>query len=83
MASCGQQALVVSKVRAMQKTPPRYTLFYGDNLAILRDHIADESVDLFYFDPPFNFNASYNVLFNAPDGQQAIFDGQKSARPHP
>ncbi len=27
------------------------TLFYGDNLPILRDHIPDESVDL---DPPFN-----------------------------
>jgi site-specific DNA-methyltransferase (adenine-specific) len=38
-------------------------LFYGDNLSILREHIADESVDLVYLDPPFNSNATYNVLF--------------------
>jgi adenine specific DNA methylase Mod len=38
-------------------------LFYGDNLAVLRESIADESVDLIYLDPPFNSNASYNVLF--------------------
>jgi len=27
------------------------TLFYGDNLPILREHIADESIDLIYLDP--------------------------------
>lgn len=43
-------------------------LFYGDNLHILREHIADESVDLIYLDPPFNSNANYNVLFKSPDG---------------
>ncbi|MEQ8283803.1 MAG: DNA methyltransferase [Parvibaculum sp.] len=46
-------------------------LYYGDNLDILRKHIADESVDLVYLDPPFNSNASYNVLFKAPDGHQS------------
>ncbi|MFM9973801.1 MAG: hypothetical protein ACKVON_04410 [Beijerinckiaceae bacterium] len=44
------------------------TLWYGDNLAILRDHIPDESLDLIYLDPPFNSNANYNVLFKSPDG---------------
>ena len=39
------------------------TLYYGDNLEVLRDHIPDESVDLIYLDPPFNSNRSYNVLF--------------------
>ena len=39
------------------------TLYYGDNLHILRDHIPAESVDLVYLDPPFNSNRSYNVLF--------------------
>ena len=29
------------------------TLFYGDNLQVLRDHIPDASVDLVYLDPPF------------------------------
>ncbi len=46
-------------------------LYYGDNLGVLRDHIKDESVDLIYLDPPFNSNASYNVLFKAPDGLQS------------
>jgi hypothetical protein len=46
-------------------------LYYGDNLSVLRDSIADESVDLVYLDPPFNSNASYNVLFKAPSGQQS------------
>ncbi|MFN3280893.1 MAG: hypothetical protein ACK40I_04400 [Tabrizicola sp.] len=43
-------------------------LYYGDNLTVLRDNIASESVDLIYLDPPFNSNAGYNVLFKAPDG---------------
>ena len=43
-------------------------LYYGDNLAVLRDSIADESVDLIYLDPPFNSNATYNVLFKSPKG---------------
>jgi DNA modification methylase len=47
------------------------TLYYGDNLTILREHVADESVDLIYLDPPFNSNASYNVLFKAPDGKSS------------
>lgn len=46
-------------------------LYYGDNLAVLRESIADESVDLIYLDPPFNSNASYNVLFKAPSGEQS------------
>ena len=46
-------------------------LYYGDNLDILRDNIPDESVDLVYQDPPFNSQATYNVLFKAPSGQQS------------
>ncbi|MEE1652155.1 DNA methyltransferase [Brachybacterium sp. J144] len=38
-------------------------LFYGDNLPVLREHIATESVDLVYLDPPFNSNRSYSVIF--------------------
>jgi site-specific DNA-methyltransferase (adenine-specific) len=49
-------------------TPSADTLFFGDNLDILREHIEDESVDLVYLDPPFNSNASYNVLFKSPGG---------------
>jgi len=43
------------------------TLYYGDNLKVLREHVADESVDLVYLDPPFNSNAGYNVLFAEHD----------------
>lgn len=39
------------------------TLYFGDNLEILRKKIADESFDLIYLDPPFNSNRNYNVLF--------------------
>lgn len=43
-------------------------LYYGDNLDILREQIGNESVDLIYLDPPFNSNASYNVLFGSEAG---------------
>ena len=46
-------------------------LYYGDNLEVLREHIQDESVDLVYLDPPFNSNATYNVLFRGPSGDQS------------
>lgn len=46
-------------------------LFFGDNLRILREHVADESVDLVYLDPPFNSNANYNVLFKEKSGQHS------------
>lgn len=46
-------------------------LYYGDNLAVLRESVHSESVDLIYLDPPFNSNANYNVLFKAPSGEQS------------
>jgi len=39
------------------------TLFYGDNLKILREYIDDNSIDLIYLDPPFNSKATYNFIF--------------------
>jgi DNA modification methylase len=47
------------------------TLYYGDNLEILRQYIKDESVDLIYLDPPFNSNANYNVLFAEHSGSKS------------
>ncbi len=47
------------------------TLYYGDNLDILKRYIKDESVDLVYLDPPFNSNATYNVLFAEQNGSKA------------
>lgn len=46
-------------------------LYYGDNLQVLRESIGDGSVDLIYLDPPFNSNASYNVLFRGPSGNES------------
>jgi adenine specific DNA methylase Mod len=45
------------------------TLYYGDNLRVLREQIPDESVDLIYLDPPFNSNRAYNVLFKKKSGE--------------
>jgi len=42
---------------------PGNVLYYGDNLEVMREHLADESVDLVYLDPPFNSARDYNVLF--------------------
>jgi len=46
-------------------------LYFGDNLDILREHVADESVDLIYLDPPFNSNATCNVLFRECSGEES------------
>jgi site-specific DNA-methyltransferase (adenine-specific) len=47
------------------------TLYYGDNLDILRRYVDDESVDLVYLDPPFNSARNFNVLFAEQDGTRA------------
>lgn len=50
------------------------TLYYGDNLTVL-PRLDAESVDLVYLDPPFNSNASYNMLFSErgqPAAAQAL-----------
>jgi DNA modification methylase len=59
---------------------PSNTLYYGDNLDILRRYIDDESVDLIYLDPPFNSNADYNVLFAEKDGTRAGPRADQSVR---
>ena len=46
-------------------------LYFGDNLSVLREHIPSESVDLIYLDPPFNSNATYNVLFKERSGEDS------------
>ncbi len=51
--------------------PTGNRLYYGDNLEILRKHVADDFVDLIYLDPPFNSNRSYNVLFRTKSGEDA------------
>ncbi len=53
--------------------PPQSTntLYYGDNLPVLRDHIPTASVDLVYLDPPFNSSRNYNILFKDEHGKEA------------
>jgi len=46
-------------------------LYYGDNLDVLPQHIADESVDLIYLDPPFKSEQDYNVLFAEQNGTRS------------
>ena len=45
------------------------TLYYGDNLEILRKKIKDETVDLCYIDPPFNSKRNYNQIYNNIGGE--------------
>jgi len=47
------------------------TLYYGDNLDILRRYLKDVSVGLVYLDPPFNSAQSHNVFFQERDGSAA------------
>jgi adenine specific DNA methylase Mod len=43
-------------------------LYYGDNLPVLQEHVATESVNLIYLDPPFNSDRIHNVLFREKGG---------------
>jgi len=62
---------VFARGRAMNR------LYFGDNLAVLRRYIPDESVNLVYLDPPFNSKETYNVLYKSPvgaDAQERVFE---------
>ena len=54
-----------------QSTTTNNTLFYGDNLAIMREYIPDESVDLVYLDPPFSSSRNNKMLFKDESGKEA------------
>ncbi len=51
-----------------QRAFTKNILFSGDNLDILRQYVAAESIDLIYLDPPFNSNRNYNVLYKEESG---------------
>src|SRR5436305_227082 len=64
--------IIMDTERSMSQKPiTENTLFYGDNLFILREHIPSESVDLIYLDPPFNSSRNYNVLFKDEHGTES------------
>ena len=66
------EAWRASRVSHASHPPPaKNQLYFGDNLDILRNNIPDASVDLIYLDPPFNSNATYNVLFHEETGQKS------------
>ena len=39
-------------------------LYYGDNIDVLREFVADKSVDLCYIDPPFNSKRDYSEIYS-------------------
>lgn len=49
------------------------SLYYGDNLEVLRnrDDFPNDSIDLIYLDPPFNSKRNYNVLYSTPAGHDS------------
>ena len=47
------------------------SLYFGDNLYVLRNDIKSESIDLVYLDPPFNSKRDYNLLFKTPKGHDS------------
>lgn len=55
----------------MTQTTQPNTLYFGDNLDILRAHIGDATIDLVYLDPPFNSKRDYNLLFKTPKGHES------------
>ena len=50
---------------------PENTLYYGDNLEVMRKYLRNECIDLVYLDPPFNSKRDYNLLFREPSGEPA------------
>lgn len=49
--------------------PLSNTLYYGDNLTIMRDKIPSQSVDLIYLDPPFKSDQNYNLIYKTLTGK--------------
>ncbi len=54
-------------------------LYYGDNLQVLREGIATESVDLIYLDPALNSNAAFNVGNRVPAVVAPVSPARRSA----
>jgi hypothetical protein len=63
--------LVLASFSRPAYRPAMGTLYYGDNLDILRRYLGDETVDLVYLDPPFNSAQTYNAFFHEKDGSAA------------
>ncbi len=51
-------------------------LYFGDNLGILREHVATESIDLIYLDPPFNSSATHGFTVAALYERRPLGEGK-------
>lgn len=71
--------MLACELRRRDRVSANNTLFYGDNLDVLRKHIENESVDLIYLDPPFNSNRNYNVIFGKSAAMRATDAAQIQA----
>jgi len=71
LAEKGACSVATTTAGATTGTTTDNTLYYGDNLDIMHEHISTASVDLVYLDPPFNSNRTYNVLFQDESGKDS------------
>ena len=55
------------------------TLYFGDNLDVLKKYIPNDFADLIYIDPPFNSGATYNILFKPTSKKTAKESAQIQA----
>jgi DNA modification methylase len=62
---------IVEQMGGAVSIEKKNTLYYGDNLDVMRRYLPDESIDLIYLDPPFNSSATYNVLYAEHNGSGA------------
>ncbi len=51
-------------------------LYYGDNLLVLRDAIASESMNFICLDPPFKSKLECNAIFKAAKGHGSDAAGE-------
>jgi DNA modification methylase len=51
---------------------PRGTLYCGDNLEVLTEHVGDLTIDLVYLDPPFNSQRDYSVIRRDDGGAEPL-----------
>jgi site-specific DNA-methyltransferase (adenine-specific) len=54
-------------------------VFCGDNLNVLRRHVADHSVDLIYLDPPFQSGKDYHLVFGPRRRERPVNGRQTEA----
>ncbi len=57
------------------------TLYFGDNLQVLREQFPDACVDLVYLDPPFNSKRDYNYIYRDLVGAGDVVRGGRGLTP--